>query len=160
HPLRRGHHPRLPLPPARDPAEARHGRGAARQPCGPERGRSGLIGSVAGPFVPEREGDAAMPSPRDLLPEVYDQLRRLAAPKIANARPGQSLDATALVHEAWPRLADAPVDWQDRHPSPRVAATAMRRILVDLARAKRTAKRGGGAIRVEGIEIALPVPDA
>jgi RNA polymerase sigma factor (TIGR02999 family) len=101
-----------------------------------------------------------MPSPRELLPEIYDELRRLAAAKLAGEKPGQSLDATALVHEAWLRLADACVEYQDRNHFFRVAATAMRRILVDLARARRTAKRGGDAIRVEGFDLASLVPHA
>lgn len=102
-----------------------------------------------------------MPSPRDLLPEVYDELRRLAAARLAREKPGHTLDATALVHEAWLRLAEASVDWRDRNHFLRVAATAMRRILVDQARAKKAVRRGGGAaIRVDGIEVALPVPDA
>lgn len=100
-----------------------------------------------------------MPSPRDLLPEVYDELRRLAASKLAQERPGHTLDATALVHEAWLRLSEASVEWRDRNHFLRVAATAMRRILVDLARARRAARRGGGAARVELIDIAAPLPE-
>ncbi len=95
------------------------------------------------------------------MPEVYDELRRLAAARLAREKPGHTLDATALVHEAWLRLAEASVDWRDRNHFLRVAATAMRRILVDQARAKKAVRRGGGAaIRVDGIEVALPVPDA
>lgn len=101
-----------------------------------------------------------MPSPRNLPPEVYAELRRLAAAKLAGEKPGHSLDATALVHEAWLRLAEASVQWQDRNHFLRVAATAMRRILVDQARAKRTAKRGGEAARVKWFDVAVPVPDA
>jgi RNA polymerase sigma factor (TIGR02999 family) len=100
-----------------------------------------------------------MPSPRELLPEVYDELRRLAAAKLAQERPGQTLQATALVHEAWPRLAGASVEWQDRNHFLRVAATAMRRILVDRARARQTTKRGGDAVHVDGLDIAAPVPE-
>jgi RNA polymerase sigma factor (TIGR02999 family) len=100
-----------------------------------------------------------MPSLRELLPEVYEELRRLASAKLAQERPGHTLDATGLVHEAWLRLADASVESQDRNHFLRVAATAMRRILVDQARAKRTAKRGGDGVRVEGLEIAAPVPE-
>ena len=100
-----------------------------------------------------------MPSPRDLLPQVYDELRRLVAARLASEKPGHSLDATALVHEAWLRLAEASVEWQDRNHFLRVAATAMRRILVDQARARRAAKRGG-AVRVDGFEVALPAPEA
>jgi RNA polymerase sigma factor (TIGR02999 family) len=100
-----------------------------------------------------------MPTPRELLPEVYDELRRLAAAKLAQERPGQTLQATALVHEAWLRLAEASVEWRDRNHFLRVAATAMRRILVDRARARQSAKRGGGAVQVNGVEIAAPVPE-
>ena len=102
--------------------------------------------------------DQGDPSAADrLLPLVYDELRKLAAARMAAEKPGHTLDATALVHEAWLRLAEASVEWQDRNHFLRVAATAMRRIPVDQARAKRTARRGGGAVRVDGIEIALPV---
>jgi RNA polymerase sigma factor (TIGR02999 family) len=97
-------------------------------------------------------------TPSELLPLVYDELRKLAAAKLAAEQPGQTLDATALVHEAWLKLADASVEWQDRTHFLRTAATAMRRILVDRARAKRTAKRDGGQ-RVELPDIAAPLPD-
>ena len=100
-----------------------------------------------------------MPSPRELLPEVYDELRRLAAARLAQERPGQTLQATALVHEAWLRLADASVEWRDRNHFLRLAATAMRRILVDQCRAKQTAKRGGDGVRIDGLDIAAPVPE-
>ena len=55
-----------------------------------------------------------MSDPADLLPQVYDELRKLAAAKLAGENPGHTLDATALVHEAWLRLADASIQWQDR----------------------------------------------
>ena len=100
-----------------------------------------------------------MPTRADLLPQLYDQLRKLAAAKLANEQPGQTLDATALVHEAWLKLADASVEWNDRTHFLRTAATAMRRILVDRARAKLTAKRDGGA-RVELADFPAPLPDA
>ncbi|MFN0019049.1 MAG: ECF-type sigma factor [Pirellulaceae bacterium] len=93
-------------------------------------------------------------NPAELVPQVYDELRKLAAAKLAAEHPGQTLSATALVHEAWLRLADASVEWQDRTHYLRTAATAMRRILVDRARAKVTAKRGGQARRVEVGDIA------
>ncbi len=98
-------------------------------------------------------------TPADLLPQVYDELRRLAAAKLARESPEQTLDATALVHEAWLRLAGASVEWQDRSHFLRTAATAMRRILVDRARAKRAAKRDGGR-RVELADFPAPLPDA
>lgn len=97
-------------------------------------------------------------TPAELLPLVYDELRKLAAAKLAAEQPGQTLDATALVHEAWLKLANASIDWQDRTHFFRTAATAMRRILVDRARAKLTAKRNGGQ-RVELPDIAAPLPD-
>ena len=100
-----------------------------------------------------------MPTPADLLPQVYDQLRKLAAAKLANEQPGQTLDATALVHEAWLKLADASVGWQDRTHFFRTAATAMRRILVDRAKAKSTAKRDAGE-RVELSDLPGVWPDA
>ncbi|HUR55677.1 MAG TPA: ECF-type sigma factor [Gemmataceae bacterium] len=99
-----------------------------------------------------------MPTPAELLPLVYDELRRLAAVKLARESPDHTLDATALVHEAWLRLADASVEWQDRSHFLRTATTAMRRILVDRARAKKTAKRDGGH-RVELADVPAPLPD-
>lgn len=98
-------------------------------------------------------------TPAELLPLVYDDLRRVAAAKLAAEPAGGTLDATALVHEAWLRLAGAEVDWQDRGHFLRAAATAMRRILVDRARAKLTAKRGDGAARVELPDLPAPLPD-
>lgn len=97
-------------------------------------------------------------TPAELLPQVYAELRRLAAAKLASEKPGQTLDATALVHEAWLKLADASVEWQDRSYFLRTAATAMRRILVDRARAKKTAKRDGGR-RLELADQPAPLPD-
>jgi RNA polymerase sigma factor (TIGR02999 family) len=86
-----------------------------------------------------------------LLPLVYDQLRKLAAQRLAQEQPGQTLDATALVHEAYLRLI-GPADadrWRDRGHFFSAAAEAMRRILVDQARRKRAEKRGGGGRRFE-----------
>src|SRR5204863_1364680 len=86
-----------------------------------------------------------------LLPLVYDELRRLAAQKLAHERPGQTLQATALVHEAFLRLvgADLPPDWDGRGHFFAAAAEAMRRILIDRARHKQTAKAGGGRRRLD-----------
>src|SRR5262245_42100789 len=83
-----------------------------------------------------------------LLPLVYDELRRLAAAHLAREKPGQTLDATALVHEAWLRLAGGQ-PFTSRSHFLRAAAEAMRRILVDHARARNADKRGGGWTRVE-----------
>lgn len=97
-------------------------------------------------------------TPAEILPQVYDALRKLAAGKLASQPTGQTLDATALVHEVWLKLADASVEWNDRTHYLCTAATAMRQILVDRARAKLAAKRDGGA-RIELPEIASPLPD-
>jgi RNA polymerase sigma factor (TIGR02999 family) len=86
-----------------------------------------------------------------LLPLVYDELRRLAAQKLAQEKPGQTLDATALVHEAWLRLiatGDEP-QWDSRGHFFAAAAEAMRRILVERARHKATDKCGGQIQRVD-----------
>ena len=89
------------------------------------------------------QGDVA--APEQLLPLVYDELRKLAAAKIAQEASGQTLQATALVHEAYARLVGGKNDksFHDKRHFFAVAATAMRRILVDRARAKLTIKRGG-----------------
>jgi RNA polymerase sigma factor (TIGR02999 family) len=94
----------------------------------------------------------------ELLPLVYDELRRLAAHRMANENPGQTLQATALVHEAWLKLAGAGSKprWNDRAHFFAAAAEAMRRILIDNARRKRTAKHGGGWVRIETTALDLP----
>jgi RNA polymerase sigma factor (TIGR02999 family) len=86
-----------------------------------------------------------------LLPLVYDELRRLAAQKVAHEKPGQTLDATALVHEAYLRLVEGgdPPRYSDRRHFYAAAAEAMRRILIDNARKKKSEKRGGQQQRVE-----------
>lgn len=97
-------------------------------------------------------------TPAELLPQVYAELRRLAAAKLAAERPGQTLSATALVHEAWLKLDRAEMGFQDQGHFLRVAATAMRQILVDRARAKLTAKRDAGP-RVPLIDLPEPAQD-
>jgi RNA polymerase sigma factor (TIGR02999 family) len=89
-----------------------------------------------------------------LLPLVYDELRRLAAAKLAQEQPGQTLQATALVHEAYLRLVgasaqDAASQWQGRAHFCAAAAEAMRRILIEQARRKRRHKHGGGLPRLD-----------
>jgi RNA polymerase sigma factor (TIGR02999 family) len=86
-----------------------------------------------------------------LLPLVYDELRKLAADKMARETPGQTLDATALVHEAYLRLVDAHTaqQWDSRGHFFAAAAEAMRRILIDRARHKQTEKAGGGRRRLD-----------
>ena len=96
-----------------------------------------------------------------LLPLVYDELRRLAARKLKNEPPGQTLQATALVHEAYLRLVgDAPDrQWNGRSHFFAAAAQAMRHILVEAARRKRRQKRGGGIRRVDLADVPAPDPD-
>ena len=101
-----------------------------------------------------------------LLPLVYDELRKLAAAKLAQEKPGQTLEATALVHEAYVRLVgtpseDAAREWEGRAHFFAAAAEAMRRILVEKARRKRRPKHGGRLARVdiELANIASPIPD-
>jgi RNA polymerase sigma factor (TIGR02999 family) len=86
-----------------------------------------------------------------LFPMVYDELRRLAARRLMEERPGQTLEATALVHEAWLRLVNVEGDrrWDGRRHFFAAAAEAMRRILVDRARARLAVKRGGQGRRVD-----------
>jgi RNA polymerase sigma factor (TIGR02999 family) len=104
-----------------------------------------------------------------LLPLVYDELRKLAAQKLAREKPGQTLDATALVHEAYLRLvvpargaSQSPVDkhWNASGHFFTAAAEAMRRILIDQARHKQSQRRGGGHRRqdIEHHQIAAPEP--
>jgi RNA polymerase sigma factor (TIGR02999 family) len=100
-----------------------------------------------------------------LLPLVYDELRKLAAQRLAQERPGQTLEATALVHEAYLRLVDVkePQPWDSRGHFFAAAAEAMRRILIDQARRKHRRKRGGGVQRVEldaGALLAAPEVEA
>ena len=100
-----------------------------------------------------------------LLPLVYDELRKLAAQRLAQEKPGHTLQATALVHDAYLRLVDVeePAHWEGRGHFFAAAAEAMRRILVDGARRKRRPKHGGDRRRVGddevGEAIAAPVPD-
>lgn len=87
----------------------------------------------------------------ELLPLIYTELRQLAAARIRQERPGQTLQATALVHEAYLRLVgnDPPVKWEHRGHFFAAAAEAMRRILVERARRKKRLRHGGGLQRVE-----------
>jgi RNA polymerase sigma factor (TIGR02999 family) len=103
-----------------------------------------------------------------LLPLVYDELRKLAAQKLAREKPGQTLEATALVHEAYLRLVLRPLgakgkkeqSWSSRGHFFAAAAEAMRRILVEHARHKRSLKAGGGRERLPFAEIEFVVADA
>lgn len=102
------------------------------------------------------ESDAAA----QLLPLVYEELRRLASQRMAQEQPGQTLQATALVHEAYLRLVGGKAaSYRDRQHFFAVAATAMRRILVDRARAKSTNKRGGDLQRLPLLDLADQLRD-
>jgi RNA polymerase sigma factor (TIGR02999 family) len=107
--------------------------------------------------------DAGEPkAAQELLPLVYDELRRLAAYNMSRESPGQTLQPTALVHEAWLRLTghDRSLQFTGRTHFFRAAAEAMRRILIDRARRRLAAKRGGGAERVDLNELEIPGPAA
>lgn len=97
-----------------------------------------------------------------LLPLVYDELRKLATTRMAQEKPGQTLQATALVHEAWLRLvgSEEPSAWNSRGHFFGAAAEAMRRILVDRARQKARLRHGGALERVELDRVTLATADA
>jgi RNA polymerase sigma factor (TIGR02999 family) len=106
--------------------------------------------------------DAGEPQTAEqLMPLVYDELRRLAAAEMAREKPGQTLNATALVHEAYLRLVGPTNErcYADRQHFFATAAVAMRRILVDAARRKQTGKRGGKRQDIPIDEIAMPAAD-
>ena len=96
-----------------------------------------------------------------LLPLVYDELRQLAAARLAQEKPGQTIQPTALVHEAYLRLVGStrPDGWDGRGHFFAAAAEAMRRILVEAARRKGRLKRGGGMTRLTPDEMELPAPE-
>jgi RNA polymerase sigma factor (TIGR02999 family) len=98
----------------------------------------------------------------ELLPLVYDELRRLAAARMAGEVPGQTLQPTALVHEAWMQLVKKEGRiWRNRAHFFRAAALSMRHILVDRARSKLSLKRGGGGEKVplEDVDLMATTPD-
>jgi RNA polymerase sigma factor (TIGR02999 family) len=104
-------------------------------------------------------------SAAELLPLIYDELRRLAAARLARSIPGPTLQATALVHEAWLRITEqqGAATWDNRRHFFSAAAEAMRRILVENVRRKQCLKNGGGLSRVDvdsaEPELASPMPD-
>jgi RNA polymerase sigma factor (TIGR02999 family) len=105
------------------------------------------------------EGDAH--AAEQLLPLVYDELRKLAAQKLSQEKPGQTLQATALVHEAYVRLVDVQraEHWNSRGHFFAAAAEAMRRILVDRARHRKSLKAGGAHQRVDMVDVATVTHD-
>src|SRR5262245_61441208 len=108
-------------------------------------------------LLAHKQGDAA--SAEDLLPLVYDALRKLAAQKMANQAPNQTLQPTALVHEAYVRIMGAEQAWDNRGHFFAAAAEAMRRILVDNARRKAAHKHGGRALRLDLDQLAPATDD-
>src|SRR5262245_6154533 len=119
----------------------------------------------------DRSAEPPSPEPRgergatdEMMPAIYEELRRLAARKMSQEAPGQTLQATALVHEAYLRLVGAGTSpqWQGRGHFYAAAAEAMRRILVERARRKKSLKLGGQFERVDfdAIDVQSPMPDA
>ena len=154
--------------PERRPGNLRLRPGAGRHPLMPV-GYSGAMsdgggggGDVTRVLDAAARGDANAAAA--LLPLVYEELRKLAARRLTREAPGQTLQATALVHEAYVRLVDGEASsqqqWDGRGHFFAAAAEAMRRILVDAARHKPSRKRGGGRQRLglDGIELAAGVP--
>jgi RNA polymerase sigma factor (TIGR02999 family) len=122
----------------------------------PERGQGGITRLLAA----MRQGDAE--ASEELFTQLYCELRRLAAYRMAQESPGHTLQPTALVHEAWLRLVDnGKLNCPDRAYFFAAAGEAMRRILVENARRKKRLKRGGNLQRVdlEGVDLAAPLPD-
>jgi RNA polymerase sigma factor (TIGR02999 family) len=110
----------------------------------------------------QRAGQGDRSAADELLPLVYEELRKLAAQKMARETPGQTLQATALVHEAWLRLGgDQQAQWQNRAHFFAAAAEAMRRILIDSARRKKAARHGGGVehLNFDSLELAAGMED-
>ena len=107
-------------------------------------------------------GNCHRQAAEELLPLVYEELRRLAAQRLSHEKPGHTLQATALVHEAWLRIAgihDHP--WQSRAEFFAAAGRAMRRILVENARRKNRRRNleGGERVPIDGVQLSSPLPD-
>jgi len=137
--------------------------GSPRQPVGAQ----GLDGLGPPSMRPEKDVTqllqaASAGDPKaaaELLPLVYDELRRLAARRLAGERQGHTLQPTALVHEAWLKVSGRDERaWQGKQHFFAAAAEAMRRILVDYARRRRAAKRGSDANRLDLDELSIPAP--
>ena len=111
--------------------------------------------------VIEAAGRGDAKAANELLPLVYEELRKLAAARMANEAAGNTLQPTALVHEAWLRLVgNNTPQFAGRAHFFAAAAEAMRRILIDRARSKRAARHGGGQVRVDIQQLDLASPDA
>ena len=120
---------------------------------------SPAVGDIT--FILDRVQRGDAPAAEELLPLVYEELRKLAAAKMAQEKPGQTLQATALVHEAWLRLvgSDEPRAWNGRGHFFGAAAEAMRRILVDRARQKARVRHGGALERVDLEHVTIATED-
>lgn len=119
------------------------------------------VGNLTGTLDPSPDGEPQ--TAEELLPIVYEELRRLAARRMAQEASVHTLQPTALVHEAWLKLSsDTERQWRGRQHFFAAAAEAMRRILVDRARRRLAAKRGGGETLLDAneLEIPAPAPDA
>ena len=152
-----GRGPILPLDCNRNRAGTRGGDEATLSPSKPEANN---MSDATVMLAAIQAGDSK--AVEGLLVLVYDELRRLAASKLANEAPGQTLQPTALVHEAWLRLVgDRAPSFNDREHFFRASAEAMRRILIDRARRKHTQRHGGSYQRVdfEGLNLAAPAVD-
>jgi RNA polymerase sigma factor (TIGR02999 family) len=107
-----------------------------------------------------RVADGDQEAAAQLVPLIYEELRRLAVQRLRHERPGHTLEATALVHEVYMKLAGQQnAKWQNRVQFFAVASQSMRRILVDYARTQRTVKREGGRKKVSLDEVVLIAPD-
>jgi len=119
-----------------------------------------LVSEVTRILDPIAQGDPK--AAEELLPLVYEELRHLAAAKMAKEAPGQTLQPTALVHEAWLRLAGSgPQQWNSRGHFFGAAAEAMRRILIERARKRGRVRHGGGLVRLDGrqLDVAITTDD-
>lgn len=120
--------------------------------------QSAAMNDITGTLKTMERGDGL--SAEQLLSLVYDELRRLAAFRMSKERPGQTLQPTALVHEAWLKLVSSGTpDFQNRTHFFSLAAEAMRRILIDRARRRQARRHGGGCEHVELDECGLAAPD-
>jgi len=124
------------------------------------RGSPAMVAGMSDPVPLPPHGEKDIPSDQ-LLPLVYEELRAMAATYMADQAAGQTLQPTALVHEAWLRLHQGGQSWESRGHFYRVAAVAMRRILIDHARRKGSQKRAGGweRIDIDKLELADIAPD-
>jgi RNA polymerase sigma factor (TIGR02999 family) len=122
--------------------------------------RIAIVGDMTQILKAAQQGDPK--AAEELLPLVYEELRKLAAAKMAHESAGQTLQPTALVHEAWLRLSgNQNQEWSGRAHFFAAAAEAMRRILIDKARRKRAVRHGGAQERVDldEVDLACPLPD-